>query len=94
MDDTSNSLEHIPPSISMDMLPRHIDLSQKCIWKAANFVGEAYVHDIKIHISNGKVIVGGSCYRSMRKNENPYKMSIDITGQDITDASFNLNYLS
>ncbi len=50
------------------------------------FFCERYLHGITVSESNGKICVHGKCYRSMRKNEAPHKVKIEIFEEKITES--------
>ena len=78
MDEDNKSLEHVPPTISVGMLPKSVSITQRCLEKARTFQMESYIHQVTIKKNSKQLTMAGSCYRSMKKNEPAYRMSVEL----------------
>ena len=83
----TDSLEKIPGNIAVSYLPESDSLSQKALEKGLNYFKQGYVHDMKVTDVNGSIRVDAKCWRSMRKNEAPHKIHIEI-GTDTLKESY------
>ena len=89
----SDNLAKIPDQISVSFLPDHSDLSQKVLEKGLNYFIQGFVHDIKIcHAPNtgasapSGTRVDAKCWRSVKKNEDPHKLHLEINDNKISEA--------
>ncbi|XP_060589407.1 uncharacterized protein LOC132744663 [Ruditapes philippinarum] len=84
---TTDSLEDVPDNISISFLPNHRSLMERIIKRGLNYYLQGYVHQIKVHIDDKpKVKVVARCWRSMRKNEKPHTLHIEILKDIITES--------
>jgi len=79
-------LEHIPNSISVDFLPNSKEISSKSLDKGLNYFVQGYIHEIEFSRNQNFVTVSAKCWPSMRKNNPPHKLNMDISDTSIVDA--------
>lgn len=83
---STDSLDKIPDNISISYLPESDSLSKKALEKGLNYFTQGYVHNIRISEINDAVRMDARCWRSMRKNEAPHTLQIEINGHKITES--------
>ena len=83
----SDSLEKIPENIGVSFLPDSDSLSKKASEKGLNYFTQGYIHEMKISDVHGTVRVDAKCWRSMRKNQPPHNLHIEI-GKDTLSESY------
>lgn len=82
---TLDRLEKIPENISVSYLPESKSLSQRILGKGLNYYTQSYIHNI--HVFEDETIrVVAKCWRSMRKNENPHKLHIEIGEEKLLES--------
>ena len=82
----SDSLIDIPDDISVKFLPNSRNLSDKVLQKGLNYFTQGYIHDIKIYNQESSLQIAARCWRSMRKNQSPHQLSIEIKDSCITES--------
>ncbi len=93
----TDSLLGIPDNISISFLQGSSSHPQRILDKALNYYTQGYIHDIRIATterdvtgpstsSSNSVHVRGRCWRSMRKNESPHTVFLDIGREKVSDA--------
>lgn len=82
----TDSLEKIPNNIAVSFLPNSESLSKKATEKGLNYFTQGYIHKIKISEVNSTVRVDAKCWRSMRKNQDPHKLHIEIGDEKLTES--------
>ncbi|VDI62478.1 Hypothetical predicted protein [Mytilus galloprovincialis] len=83
---TNDSLEKIPETIAISYLPESESVSKKALAKGLNYFTQGYIHDLRISEVNGAVLVDARCWRSMRKNDSPHSLHIEIGQQKLTES--------
>lgn len=92
----SDDLRKIPDQISVSFLKEHANISERVLEKGLNYFSNGYIHEIKIYDMKTtsenlqcELRVEAKCWRSMRKNEDPHKVEIEIKGNKIPEALCN-----
>ena len=77
-----DSLQSIPQNICVSFLPDSENISQAVIDRGLNKYFLCFLDDMKVFEPSGEgdstVQVAARCYRSMRKNEAPHRLSFDL----------------
>lgn len=82
----SDSLSRIPDNISLKYLPDQDKLSSKVLQKGLDYFTQGYIHDIKVLELENKIRVEARCWPSMKKNQPPHRLHIEITEEKCEEA--------
>lgn len=77
--DVGGILLDIPDNIGVSFLPNNKNLSTKCLEKGLNYFTQGYIHNIRVFKLESRVQVSAKCWRSMRKNDSPHSLHIEIS---------------
>lgn len=82
----TDSLKSIPDDFCVKYLPNSSNLSEKALQKGLNYFTQGYIHDIKIFNSDESVQAAARCWRSMRKNQSPHRLHLEIKNDSINES--------
>lgn len=85
-DVATDSLKSIPDDFCVKYLPNSSKLSDKVLQKGLNYFTQGYIHNIKIYNSDVSVQAAARCWRSMRKNQSPHQLSLEIQNDSISES--------
>jgi len=84
--ETSDTLVNISDNISVKFVPNYDKLADRILNRGLNYYTQGYIHNIKIFNEENRVRVVADCSRSMRKNEKPHRLNIDLSDEKITES--------
>lgn len=81
-------LEKINQSINVEWLVKNNNriLSSRSRQRGYNFYCERYIHGVSLSEKDNTVSIQAKCFRSMRKNELPHKVRVDVQEDVVADS--------
>lgn len=69
-------LSDVPDDISPALLH---NVSLKSKQTGFKYFSEGYIHDVRMYLNDGSISMKCKCHRSMRKNESPHAVFLDVS---------------